>query len=383
MAKDIRRIPVSQPTVTEQDKLAVLNCLSKNFLSGDSPIVAEFESDFCNVVGRKSGIAVANGSVALDVVLHALQLQPEDEVILPSFTIASCLFAVLRTGAKPVFVDVEDGTWNMSLNTIQGKVTNKTRAIMVVHIYGLPVDMDPIIQFCSANAIVIIEDAAEAHGVRYRGKMCGSFGLASTFSFYANKAVTAGEGGIVVTDDDDFRDKIRYLRNLAFAPPPGKRFIHADLGWNLRLSSMQAALAQSQLKRLDEITDRKREIGLAYHSLLKDDDRFSLQYTETGYAQNMYWVFGVVFDVAYDADAIAADLKLEGIESRPFFYPLHRQPVLEKFSLNIQQSLPISEKIGKQGIYLPSFIGMDDQDIDYVVDRFKGVLGVSRKFKKL
>ena len=379
MAENIRRIPVSQPTVTQQDKAAVLDCLDKTFLSGDSPVVAEFESNFSNVVGRKSGIAVANGSVALDVVLHALQLKPGDEVILPSFTIASCLFAVLRTGAKPVFVDAEEGTWNMSLNTIQEKVTDKTRVVMVVHIYGLPVDMDPINDFCALRSIVIIEDAAEAHGVRYRGKMCGSFGLASTFSFYANKAITSGEGGMVVTDDDEFRDKIRYLRNLAFAPPPGKRFVHSDLGWNLRLSSLQAALANSQTQRLDEITSRKREIGLAYNSLLKGMAGVSLQLTETEYAKNMYWVFGVVLGDAVNADGVAAELKTHGIETRPFFYPLHRQPVLEKFALNNQQSLPVCEKIGKQGIYLPSFIGMDDSDIDYVVDKFSVVLAASRK----
>lgn len=379
MAESIRRIPVSQPLVTEQDKAAVLDCMDRNFLSGDSPVVAEFETSFSNVVGRKSGIAVANGSVALDVVLHALQLQPGDEVILPSFTIASCLFAVLRTGAKPVFVDVEDGTWNMSINTIQEKVTTKTRVLMIVHIYGLPVDMDPIIQFCSANEIVIIEDAAEAHGVRYRGQMCGSFGLASTFSFYANKAITAGEGGMVLTDDDNFRDKIRYLRNLAFSPPPGRRFIHSDVGWNLRLSSLQAALANSQLKRLEVINDRKREIGLLYHSMLRGDDRFSMQLTETDYAKNMYWVFGIVFDAVIDTDAIADDLRLMGIETRPFFFPLHRQPVLQKFALSRQQPLPVSEKLGKQGIYLPSYIGMDQSDIDYVIDRFTSALARAKK----
>ena len=382
MDKNTRKISVSQPTVTDEDKAAVLECLDKTFLSGDSPVVAEFESNFSNAVDRNYGIAVANGSVALDVVLHALDLQPGDEVILPSFTIASCLFAILRTGATPVFVDVEDGTWNMTLNTIQEKVTAKTRVIMVVHIYGLPVDMDPIIEFCAMNSIVIIEDAAEAHGVRYRGKMCGSFGLASTFSFYANKAITAGEGGMVVTDDDDFRDKIQYLRNLAFAPPPGKRFVHTDLGWNLRLSSLQAALANSQLKRLDAIIDRKREIGLAYHSLLMGDDRVSLQLTETDYAQNMYWVFGVVFEATIDADAVAADLKIIGIETRPFFFPLHRQPVLEKFGLNNKQSLPVSEKIGKQGIYLPSYIGMDDSDINYVVERLTSVLDTYKEVYK-
>ena len=184
---------------------------------------------------------------------------------------------------------------------------------------------------------------------------------------------------MVVTDDDEFRDKIRYLRNLAFAPPPGKRFVHSDLGWNLRLSSLQAALANSQTQRLDEITSRKREIGLAYNSLLKGMAGVSLQLTETEYAKNMYWVFGVVLGDAVNADGVAAELKTHGIETRPFFYPLHRQPVLEKFALNNQQSLPVCEKIGKQGIYLPSFIGMDDSDIDYVVDKFSVVLAASRK----
>jgi len=370
VAEPQRRIPVSQPFLTSSDKEAVLDCLDKTYLSGDSPIVREFENNFAKVIGAKHGIAVANGSVALDLVMHALELAEGDEVIVPSFTIASCLFAILRTGATPIFVDSDEGTWNMSLDTVLPKLTQRTKAIMVVHIYGLPVDLAPIIALCKERGITLIEDAAEAHGVTYNGDLCGSFGLASTFSFYANKAITTGEGGIVLTSDEAFKDKMRYFRNLSFAPPPGKRFVHEDMGWNFRLSSMQAALGNSQLKRLDEIVEEKREIGLKYHAALASHPLVEMQLTETAYARNMYWIVGVLLDDSIDTDQLASELKTRGVDTRPFFFPLHKQPLLKKFGLEQQMGLPVSERLGKQGIYLPSFIGITDEDIEFVVDQF-------------
>ena len=361
-----KRIPVSQPTVTSGDKAAVLDCLELNYVSGDSPAVAMFEDNFAEFTGKKYGVAVANGSVALDVVLYGLNLKPGDEVIVPSFTIASCLFAILRTGAKPVFVDVEDETWNMSIETIVPKITNNTRAILVVHIYGLAVDLGPILRLGQEKSIVIIEDAAEAHGVRYKGDPCGSFGFASTFSFYANKAITCGEGGMVLTDDFEFSQKIRSLRNLAFASPPTRRFVHEEMGWNLRLSSMQAALGNSQLRRLPEIVTEKREIGLRYNQKLSNCDALSLQKTETSYSKNMFWVFGVVIDSSLDTKLVVGDLMDKGIETRPFFFPLHQQPLLKKYGLDVQDSLIVSELIGRQGFYLPSFLGLAENDIDFI-----------------
>jgi perosamine synthetase len=369
MASPLRRIPVSQPYITSSDKAAVLDCLDKTYLSGDSPIVGEFEENFARAIGAEYGIAVANGSVALDLVMHALNLSEGDEVIVPSFTIASCLFAILRTGATPIFVDADAGTWNMSIDTVLPKVSARTKAIMVVHIYGLPVDLDPIIQLCEERNIFLIEDAAEAHGVRYKGQLCGSFGFASTFSFYANKAITTGEGGMVLTSDQDLRDKIKYFRNLAFAPPPGKRFIHEDLGWNYRLGSMQAALGNSQLARMDEIVEAKREIGVKYHTALSGHPLLEMQITEMPYARNMYWVVGVLLDDTIDSDILASKLKARGVDTRPFFYPLHLQPLLKKYASDKQAALRVTERLAKQGVYLPSYIGIANDDIEYVVEQ--------------
>ena len=367
MAKKSMFVPVSRPTVTTEDKEAVLACLDKTYLSGDSPIVKEFEQKFSGVIGREHGISVSNGSAALDVVMHALDLKPGDEVIVPSFTIASCLFAILRAGAIPVFVDCDSETWNMSLATIEMKVTQQTRAVMVVHIYGLPVDLDPIIDFCSKRSITIIEDAAEAHGVRYKNKLCGSFGLASTFSFYANKAITTGEGGMVLTDDKELNNRIKSYRNLSFLPPPGKRFVHEELGWNLRMSSMQSALGISQTNRLESIVNRKREIGLSYRARLEGQEYIAMQLPETSYSKNMYWVFGILLDSSIDIDQITLRLKSTGVETRPFFHPLHTQPLLKKYGLDVQEKLPISEDLGARGLYLPSFLEISDSEIDYVV----------------
>jgi len=359
-------IPVSQPYISEQDKKAVQECLDMGYLSGDAPIVGEFERNFADLIGVKYGVALANGSVALDLALHVLDLKPGDEVIVPSFTIASCLFAILRTGATPVFVDCEEETWNMSIRTISGKVNSNTKAIMIVHIYGLPVDLDPIISLCREKNIVLIEDSAEAHGVKYRGAYCGSFGDISTFSFYANKVITTGEGGMVLTNSERLNERVRYFRNLAFAPPPGKRFIHDEIGWNYRLGSMQAALGNSQIKRMDEIANGKRQIGLKYYERLSEHPLLKLQATHTDYSKNVYWVAGVLLHESLNAESIAVELKKMGVDTRPFFFPLHKQPLLQKFGLQDQPSLPISEKLGSQGIYLPSYLGLGNSDIEYV-----------------
>lgn len=368
MASQIRRIPVSQPYISIEDKNAVLTCLDKTYLSGESPIVEEFEANFAHVIGAKYGIAVSNGSTALDLAMHALELTEGDEVIVPAFTIASCLFAILRTGATPVFADSEIGTWNISIDTIRSKISPKTKAILAVHIYGLPIDLDPIIELCNEKNIFLIEDAAEAHGVRYKDALCGSFGFASIFSFYANKVITTGEGGMVLTNNEIFRDKIKYFRNLAFAPPPGKRFIHEELGWNYRLGSMQAALGNSQIVRMSEIVETKRVIGLKYHAALSGHPLIGMQLAETPYARNMYWVVGILLDESINTDSLAALLKGCGIDTRPFFYPLHKQPVLSRYGFGNQPAHPVAEQLGLQGIYLPSYIGISDDDIDYVIE---------------
>ena len=367
-------IPVSRPSITEEDVNAVATVLRNGYVSGDAPIVADFENAFAGAVNRTHGIAVSNGSIALDLALHALDLQIGDEVIVPSFTIASCLFAVLRTKATPVFIDVDQATWNLSCDTLQTAITPHTRALIAVHTYGLPIDMDPVIAICQKHQIIIIEDAAEAHSVTYNDRKCGSFGLASTFSFYANKAITTGEGGMVVTDDDNFAQRLRGLRNLAFLPAPRPRFVHEEIGWNARLSALQAALGKSQLQRMNNVTEEKRLTGLKYHALLSDHPFIQMQPTETLYSRNMYWVVGIILTEQFDLREVAKFLREYGVDTRPFFYPLHRQPLLEKFSLAKQPTLPVSELLGAQGLYLPSFVGITDEEISFCAQHLKLVL---------
>lgn len=367
-------IPVSRPCITDADIGAVTDVLRQGFVSGDAPIVAEFEKAFAAAVHRKHGIAVSNGSVALDLALHALDLETGDEVIIPSFTIASCLFAVLRTKATPVFIDADPLTWSLSADTLRSAITPRTRALLAVHVYGLAIDMDPVVALCDKHQIVIIEDAAESHTVTYNGKLCGSFGLASTFSFYANKAITTGEGGMIVTDDAKFAQRLRGLRNLAFLPAPGPRFVHEEIGWNARLSALQAALGKSQLQRMDEATAEKRRIGLAYHDVLSDHPLIQMQPTETSYSRNMYWVVGLILAGQLDSRQVAKLLRDRGVDSRPFFYPLHKQPMLAKYSLDGQPPLPVSEQLGNQGIYLPSFVGITDDEVSFCAQQLVAVL---------
>ena len=367
-------IPVSRPWVTDADVDAVADILRQGFVSGDAPIVAEFEKAFAAAVHREHGVAVSNGSVALDLALHALNLEAGDEVIIPSFTIASCLFAVLRTKATPVFIDVDPLTWNLSAATLHAAITPRTRALLAVHIYGLPIDMDPVVALCDKHQVVIIEDAAESHTVTYNGKLCGSFGLASTFSFYANKAITTGEGGMIVTDDANFAQRLRGLRNLAFLPAPGPRFVHEEIGWNARLSALQAALGKSQLQRMNEVTAEKRRIGLAYHNALADHPLIQMQPTETSYSRNMYWVVGLILSEPLDARQVAKLLRDRGVDTRPFFYPLHKQPMLSKYSLDAQPSLPVAERLGNQGLYLPSFVGITDDEVSFCAQQLIAAL---------
>lgn len=367
-------IPVSRPHIADADVEAVVAVLRGGFVSGEAPIVAEFEREFATAVSRSHGIAVSNGSIALDLALHALDLELGDEVIIPSFTIASCLFAVLRTKARPVFADVDPVTWNLSADTLQQVVSSRTRAVIAVHIYGLPIDMEPVEKLCRDRGITIIEDAAESHTVRYNDRVCGSFGLASTFSFYANKAITCGEGGMIVTDDDSLADRLRSLRNLSFMPAPGPRFVHEQIGWNARLSAVQAALGKSQLRRMDDVTSEKRCIGLAYHNLLGNHPELQMQPSATPYSENKYWVVGVLLDDRFDAREVAKDLQQQGVDSRPFFFPLHRQPLLAFYSLADQRALPVAERLGAQGIYLPSFVGMTDTEIQQCAEALVEVL---------
>jgi perosamine synthetase len=359
-------VPVNEPSLRGRERELLLECIDSGWISSDGPFVAQFESQFAKRVGRKFGIAVTNGTAALDASVAALELGPGDEVILPTFTIISCATAIVRAGAMPVTVDCDPLTWNMRAEDVEQKITPRTRAIMVVHLYGLPVDMDPILALAKRHGLKIIEDAAEMHGQTYKEKACGSFGDLSTFSFYPNKLITTGEGGMIVTDDPSLAERCRSLRNLCFQPQ--RRFVHEEMGWNLRMSNLQAALGLAQLEQFDVFVQRKREIGRLYTSYLNQTPGLQLQPAKTSYANNVYWVFGMVLDddVPFDAQAMMDKLGQEQIGTRPFFWPMHEQPVFRRRGWFEGVSHPVAERIARRGFYLPSGLAITDEQIERV-----------------
>ncbi len=348
------------------------NASKTGWISSEGPFIKKFEEGVAAQVGRKHGIAVCNGTAALDVAIAALKLSPGDEVIMPTFTIISCIGEIVRAGAKPVLIDSDPVTWNMDVGQIAEKITPRTKAIMVVHIYGLPVDMDPVLELAARHGLKIIEDAAEMHGQTYKGKPCGSFGDISIFSFYPNKHITTGEGGMVLTDDDGLAEECRGLRNLCFQPQ--RRFVHERLGWNYRMTNLQAALGVAQLERLDEFVSRKRAMGRYYTEALSSLSKVQLPLAATNYAQNIYWVFGMVLhdDVPFDAIEAMKRLAKLGIGTRPFFYPMHQQPVLCRMGLFEGERYPAAEKMAERGFYIPSGLGVTEAQMETVAAKVRG-----------
>ncbi len=367
-------IPVNTPLLDGNERDYLLECIDSGWISSEGPFVSRFEQAFAESVGRKHGIACANGSGALDIAVAAARIGDGDEVIMPSFTIISPAASVVRAGGIPVLVDSDPVTWNMDVAQVEAKITSNTKAILVVHIYGLPVDMAPLLDLAERHGLLVIEDAAEMHGQTYRGQPCGSFGDMSTFSFYPNKHVTCGEGGMVVTDDDDLAEHCRRLRNLCFQP--GRRFVHEELGWNYRMTNMQAAIGLAQLEKLDEHVSRKRVMGAAYQNALRETAGIQLPLASTDYAENIYWVFGVVLgsESQLDATQLMQQLAEHEIGTRPFFWPIHEQPVFRKYNLFTGESYPVAETLARRGLYLPSGLGLSPADITEVVSAVKNGL---------
>jgi perosamine synthetase len=357
-------IPVNEPLLDGNERAYLLNCIDTGWISSEGPFIQKFETGFAERVNRQHAIAVSNGSVALDAAVVALDIGPGDEVILPSFTIISCAAAVVRAGATPVLVDCDPLTFNMSADAVAQRITPRTKAVMVVHLYGLPVDMDPLLALCRQHGLKLIEDAAEMHGQCYKGRPCGSFGDISTFSFYPNKHVTTGEGGMLVCDDPTLAARLRGLRNLCFKPE--QRFVHDELGWNMRMTNMQAALGVAQLERLDEFAQRKRRMGARYTQRLAGTPGLQLPQVEGLGASNIYWVYGVVLDdsLGFDAKAVMQALGRLGVGTRPFFWPMHEQPVFRKMGLFEGESHPVSERLARRGFYLPSGMAISEAQID-------------------
>lgn len=367
-------IPVNTPRFVGNERKYLIECIEQGWISSEGTFVKRFEEEFARFVGRKFGIAVSNGSAALDAAVVALNIGPGDEVIMPSFTIISCAAAVVRAGATPVVVDCDPNSWNMRVADIEAKITKRTKALMPVHIYGLPVDMDPLIQIAKKYNLKIIEDAAQAHGLTYKGKTCGSFGDLSTFSFYPNKHITTGEGGMIVTDDPEIAARCRSLRNLCFNEK--QRFVHEEIGWNLRMTNLQAAVGLGQLEGIQSALETKRCNGRFYQESFQSlQDYVQLPLISLPYAENLYWVFGLVLkpNVSFDAHAARERLEKLGIGTRPFFFPMHQQPVFKKMNLFQDTALPQSEKLYERGFYIPSGLGLSLEQMKVVVTAVKSL----------
>ncbi len=362
-------IPVNTPVIGEAEKRYVNECLNSGWVSSEGPWVERFETAFAKTVGKRHGVAVSSGTAALDIAVKALGIGPGDEVIMPTFTIISCAAAVVKAGATPVLVDSDPTTWNMRVDDIEQRLTHRTKAVMAVHIYGLPVDMDPILELTRAARVAVIEDAAQAIGQSYKGRPCGAMGDVSVFSFYPNKHITTGEGGMVLTEDPAIAGRCRELRNLCFQPQ--RRFVHEDLGWNYRFGSLQAALGLGQLESLSLHLEKKRKIGRWYNELLAGMDGIQLPLSATDYAENIYWVYGIVLDrqLSLNAEELADVLARAGIGTRPFFWPMHEQPVFRRMGLFQAERHPVAERLARQGLYLPSGLALTETQAQEVADK--------------
>lgn len=361
-------IAVNTPVFSGLEKKLLDQCIDTGWISSEGPFISEFESKFAHYIGREYGIACANGSGALDIAVAALKIGVGDEVIMPAFTIISPALSVIRAGAKPVLVDSDPINWNMNVDQIESKINSKTKAIIVVHIYGLPVQMDPVVELCKKYNLFLIEDAAEIHGQTYKNKKCGTFGQISTFSFYPNKHITTGEGGMLLTDDNELAERCKKLRNLAFEPDK-PRFVHYELGWNYRMTNIQAALGLAQLEMIDQHLLRKREIGNLYNSGLKNVEGIQLPLSMTDYAENIYWVYGIVVtEKERNAKDFTRELAKLKIGTRPFFYPMHLQPVFNNMGLFINESYPTAEYLAENGFYVPSGLGLTNEQIHKVTE---------------
>lgn len=357
-------IPVSEPSIGERERALVEEALRSGWIS-QGRFVGEFERHWAAYCGAAHGVAVSNGTAALELAVEALALPEGSEVILPSFTIISCAAAIIRAGCIPVLVDCEPDTWCLDVGEVARKVTGLTRAIMPVHMYGHMADMGPLMALAARHDLAVIEDAAEAHGAEQDGRRAGGIGTIGCFSFYSNKIVTTGEGGMVLTNDAALAERVRRLRNLFF--DENKRFQHSEIGHNFRLTNIQAALGIAQAERIEDSVARKRHMAALYNKGLKDIAGLQLPVERAG-TKNVYWMFGLVLDdaVPFDAGELATRLKARGIETRPFFVGMHEQPALRARGLFAGERYPATERISRRGLYLPSGLTLADGDIERI-----------------
>ena len=358
------KIPIYKPIINDKTKQYVNDCLDSTWISSKGKYVELFENEFKECIGLSYATSVCNGTVALHLALLSLGIKEGDEVIVPTFTYVASVNCIKYVGAKPVFVDCLEDTWQIDPKDVRKKVTPKTKAIIAVHLYGHPCEMNEIIQTAKENDLFVIEDCAEAFGSLYEGKHVGQFGDVATYSFFGNKTITCGEGGMVVTNNQTLHDRCKSIKGQGLARH--REYWHDIIGYNYRMTNICAAIGYSQLEQKNKILARKRELAEAYKEHFKGT---AISYhKEKNNVYHSYWMFSVIMDISeQQRDRIRTSLDQKGIETRPLFYPVHTMPMYS----NSYELHPVSEKIHRQGFNIPSYPEITDDEIKYVADNIK------------
>lgn len=359
-------IPVAEPNIGEKELEYVTNAVKSGWISSMGKYVNEFEEKFSKYCGCRYGVACTSGTTALHLAVVALGIGNGDEVIVPTHTMIATPNCVIYAGGKPVLVDSEMKMWNMNVAGIEERITNRTKAIIPVHTYGHPCPMDEILNIAEDYDLYVIEDAAEAHGAEYKGKKVGGIGDVGCFSFYANKIITTGEGGMLVTNDEKIASRARNLRDHAFSRE--RHFWHKRLGFNYRLTNLQAAIGVAQVERIDEFVETKRRNARLYTSSLEGIRGLMLPH-EAPWAKNVYWMYALLVD--FDRDELQRKLEEKGIETRTFFIPMHQQPIYKKMGLFQGESYIFADALARKGLYLPSSTKLTEEEIRYVCDAIR------------
>ena len=362
-------IPIAEPQIGKEEEKLVLDGLRSGWISSIGKYIQQFEVDFAHFCAAKYGITTSNGTAALHLALAALDLGPGDEVIVPSMTFVATANAVIYTGAKPVFVDSELESWNLDPEKIKEKISSKTKAIIPVHLYGHPANMGPILKIARKYGLYVIEDAAEAHGALYKSKIVGSLGDLACFSFFGNKIITTGEGGMVTTNSKDLAEKIRVLRDHGTSKR--RKYYHPSLGFNYRMTNLQAAIGTAQLKKINHILEQKRKIAQIYAECLKSLVPDITLHPEAKWAKNVFWMYSILVPKKgkRSRDFLMKELKKKGVDSRPFFFPVHRH---SRYSSG--EAFPVADFLGHSGLNLPSSVNLQEEQIKYISEKIIKIL---------
>jgi perosamine synthetase len=361
------KIPVYQPSLNGNEKKYVNECLDSTWISSKGKFVSEFENSFASYVGVKHATTVSNGTVAIHLALLALGIGEGDEVIVPTLTYISSVNTIVYTGAKPVFVDSLQETWQIDPSDVIRKITPKTKAIMAVHLYGHPCDMDALVAICKEHNLFLVEDCAEAIGTLYKGKHVGTFGDVSTFSFFGNKTITTGEGGMVITNDETLHDRAVHFKGQGLAKH--RQYWHDVIGYNYRMTNICAAIGLAQLEQVENVLIEKKRVADTYRKCLENTSvTFHNQIGDD--INHSYWMCSILVKDAKERDVVRNHLDKEGIETRPLFYPIHTMPM---YSAQYQRH-PVAENLGWRGLNLPSYPGLKTEEIEFICQKLKEVL---------